>query len=148
VDLPGSVRPSLRAHGTGSNKESGHASSSAPIVPQIPVSLLSLPQVTAPVTPPAILEVDEKPVAVAAPTEVVPAESNGESNNDSLTTRLHANSVYWLEPTSPVDQVPSIGSQMARRLGTIGVREVRDLIELNPEILEIPLNSLQMSETT
>lgn len=148
VDLPGSVRPSLRAHFNSSNRENGHASSSGPIVPQIPVSLLSLPPVTSPATPPAILEVVEKPVAVAAPAEDVPAESNGESDNGSITTRLHANSVYWLEPTSPVDQVPSIGSQMARRLGTIGVREVRDLIELNPEILEIPLNSLQMSETT
>ncbi|WP_437193091.1 DUF4332 domain-containing protein [Planctomicrobium sp. SH527] len=139
VDLPGSVRPSLRTY-SDAHGSNGHVSSSGPIVPHVPVSLLSLP----PVTPPTTLEVVEKPVPVVIPA----ATASEDSNSKAITTRLHANSVYWLEPTSPVDQVPSIGSQMARRLATIGVREVRDLIELNPEILEIPLNSLQMSDAT
>lgn len=55
---------------------------------------------------------------------------------------------YWLQPDSPIMTVPSLGAQMARRLGALGVRQVADLVDLDPESTEIPLDSLQISATT
>jgi len=62
--------------------------------------------------------------------------------------RTQPDEPFWLQTDYPVSTVPSIGSQMASRLGTIGVRTVSDLIDLDIEATEIPLDSLQISATT
>lgn len=59
--------------------------------------------------------------------------------------RTQPDSPYWLQPDSPVSLIPSLGSQMGRRLGAIGVATVVDLIDLDPESAEIPLSGLQVS---
>ena len=62
--------------------------------------------------------------------------------------RVQPDDPYWLEPNSPIAYVPSLGEQMARRLGALGVRDVAELIELDPEVADIPLDSLQISAAT
>jgi DNA repair exonuclease SbcCD ATPase subunit len=52
---------------------------------------------------------------------------------------------FWLEPDSPAGIVPSLGAQMGRRLGALGISTVADLIELDPEATELPLSSLQVT---
>lgn len=59
--------------------------------------------------------------------------------------RSQPDTPFWLQPDSPVSLIPSLGSQMGRRLGAIGVSSVIDLIDLDPESAEIPLASLQVS---
>jgi hypothetical protein len=62
--------------------------------------------------------------------------------------RVQPDEPHWLQSHSPASSVPSLGEQMARRLGALGVRCVADLIELDPEATEIPLDSLQISAAT
>lgn len=71
----------------------------------------------------------------------------GESNEIQL-DRVQPDAPYWLQTDSAVGLVPSLGEQMARRIGAIGVQTVSDLIDLDPEITEIPLESLQISAAT
>ena len=61
--------------------------------------------------------------------------------------RVQPDQPYWLQATSPVGDVPSLGIQMARRLGTLGVRDISDLMELNPTEFESALASLQISSS-
>ena len=62
--------------------------------------------------------------------------------------RIQPDEPYWLQTNSPASYVPSLGAQMARRLGALGVRHVSDLIDLDPEITDVPLTSLQISART
>lgn len=62
--------------------------------------------------------------------------------------RVQPDEPFWLQAESPVSYVPSLGEQMSRRLGALGVRTVGDLIDLDPETTEIPLPGLQISSTT
>lgn len=62
--------------------------------------------------------------------------------------RVQPDDPHWLQTHSPAGSVPSLGEQMARRLGALGVRCVTDLIELDPESTEIPLESLQIAAAT
>lgn len=55
---------------------------------------------------------------------------------------------YWLQSGSPINHVPSLGEQMSRRLGALGVRTVGELVDLDPETAEMPLDSLQISAST
>lgn len=62
--------------------------------------------------------------------------------------RVQPDAPYWVQASSPVSMIPSLGEQMARRIGAIGVHTVGDLIELDHENTEIPLDSLQISAAT
>lgn len=62
--------------------------------------------------------------------------------------RVQPDNPYWLQPGSPVHHVPSLGEQMSRRLGALGVRTVGELVELDPETVQMPLESLQISAST
>lgn len=62
--------------------------------------------------------------------------------------RIQPDSPFWLETNSDVSLIPSLGEQMARRIGSIGVQTVAELIELDPENTDIPLESLQISAAT
>ena len=53
---------------------------------------------------------------------------------------------YWLSVDSPVGLVPSIGSQMGRRLAGLGVTTTGDLIDVNADDLSLRLASLQISQ--
>jgi energy-coupling factor transporter ATP-binding protein EcfA2 len=52
---------------------------------------------------------------------------------------------YWLSMDAPASLVPSIGSQMGRRLAGLGVRTTGDLIDLVPDEMSLRLNSLQIT---
>lgn len=65
-----------------------------------------------------------------------------------LMDRVQPDEPFWLQVDSPIQYVPSLGEQMSRRLGSLGLRTVLDLIELDPEIAEIPLESLQIAAAT
>ncbi|SFH69880.1 DUF4332 domain-containing protein [Planctomicrobium piriforme] len=96
----------------------------------------------------------QRSVVSAAPLELVlptVATENEDAPQPEVThdwDRVQPDEPYWLQPNSPLGYVPSLGSQMSRRLGTIGVRDVGELIDLDPEVLEIPLDSLQISAST
>jgi len=62
--------------------------------------------------------------------------------------RVQPDRPHWLSPEGAVGLVPSLGSQMARRLGALGVKTVGDLIDLDLEATELPLDSLQISART
>lgn len=62
--------------------------------------------------------------------------------------RLQPDEPYWLQTSSPVKLIPSLGEQMSRRLGALGVRTVGDLVELDPDNSEMPLDALQISAAT
>ena len=62
--------------------------------------------------------------------------------------RTQPDAPYWLQADSPLMNVPSLSAQMVRRLGSLGVRHVADLVDLDPEATDIPLDSLQISATT
>ncbi len=104
-----------------------------------------------------------KPVVLqqVAPATPVEAQNAVEAQNDNLfaesTTstqktvamyRIQPDEPFWLQTNSPSSYVPSLGAQMARRLGALGVRHVSDLIELDPEATDIPLENLQISAAT
>lgn len=59
--------------------------------------------------------------------------------------RIQPEAPFWLEVTSSLSYVPSISSQMARRLGALGIRNVADLIELDAAMPDTPLEGLQVS---
>ncbi len=77
-------------------------------------------------------------------------ESLTEDDNESFVQldRIQPDEPFWLQTMSPIGQIPSIGEQMSRRVGSIGVRTIADLIDLDPENTEIPLDSLQISAKT
>ncbi|WP_437225529.1 DUF4332 domain-containing protein [Planctomicrobium sp. SH661] len=62
--------------------------------------------------------------------------------------RIQPDEPFWLQTASSISHVPSLGEQMARRLGALGVRNVGELVELDPENVEMPLDSLQISAKT
>jgi hypothetical protein len=59
--------------------------------------------------------------------------------------RVQPDDPFWLQPHSPLQLLPSLGEQMSRRLGALGIRNVKELVELDPEVADIPLESLQIS---
>jgi predicted flap endonuclease-1-like 5' DNA nuclease len=52
---------------------------------------------------------------------------------------------HWLRADSPIVHIPSLGEQMARRIGTAGVRTIADLVEFDLEHASVPLDSLQIT---
>jgi len=92
---------------------------------------------------PALPAHDTLPAAVTE----APADTGARAPGSEI-HRVQPDEPYWLQPGSPIRFVPSIGEQMARRLTTLGVQDIGDLIDLNLEILEVPLESLQISPST
>jgi len=80
--------------------------------------------------------------------ETTVSESSEEVEEHPRLDRIQPDEPYWLQTNSSVGQLPSLGEQMSRRIGSIGVRTVADLIELDSENTEIPLDSLQISAAT
>lgn len=58
--------------------------------------------------------------------------------------RVQPSEPHWLRVDSPLTQIPSLGEQMSRRLGSIGVRSIAELIELDVESSPVPVDSLQI----
>lgn len=78
--------------------------------------------------------------------ETVAEEDSDVSQRDVFSLdRVQPDEPFWLHPGSPIRYVPSLGEQMARRLGALGVRNVDELVQLDPEVSEMPLDSLQIS---
>lgn len=67
---------------------------------------------------------------------------------DSFLDRVQPDVPHWLQPGSPIAHVPSLGEQMSRRLGALGVRTVGELVELDQDSVQMPLESLQISAST
>ena len=76
------------------------------------------------------------------------ADEDAEDEPYDYLQRTQPDEPYWLQADSPLMNVPSLSAQMARRLGALGVRHVADLIDLDPEAGDIPLDSLQISAAT
>jgi uncharacterized protein YhaN len=72
-------------------------------------------------------------------------EIDAPQSGTQLGDRVLPDDPYWLHPQSPLQLLPSLGEQMSRRLGALGIRNLKELIPLDPEIAEIPLDSLQIS---
>lgn len=93
----------------------------------------------------------DEPVAAAHPAQADDSSSGLVDLKKSVrlaSDRVQPDEPFWLQTDSAVSLVPSLGEQMARRLGAIGVRTVADLIELDPENTDIPLDTLQISAAT
>ena len=58
---------------------------------------------------------------------------------------VHPSEPHWLRVNSPISMIPSVGEQMARRLAAAGVQTIGDLIELDPEEADLPIDSLQIN---
>ncbi|MCA9081038.1 MAG: DUF4332 domain-containing protein [Planctomycetaceae bacterium] len=122
-DLPGSDRGRMRS------TVNGHVTQIAPVI----TADLLTPEVPA--------RAPKTPVADWTISEV-------EQPEFELMSRIQPDEPFWLQADSPLMNVPSLSAQMARRLGALGVRHVADLVDLDPEFTEIPLDSLQISAAT
>jgi len=72
-----------------------------------------------------------------------PAPSHGEPPVRAL--RVDVPDRYWLRADTGISFIPSLGTQMSRRLNSIGIRNVADLVEFDPEASATPLESIQVS---
>ncbi len=91
---------------------------------------------------------------------VATVSQHGNGSRTGQPQREHATSVaaesrplrqpgdgYWLQLDSPVSLVPSLGPQMAGRLGSIGLRRVVDLIVADARYIELPWEHLQITQS-
>lgn len=62
--------------------------------------------------------------------------------------RIQRDEPYWLRPHDSIGDLPSLGSQMTRRLVALQVLNIHDLVELDAEQTSMPLESLQISAST
>ncbi|MEZ5941551.1 MAG: DUF4332 domain-containing protein [Planctomycetaceae bacterium] len=70
------------------------------------------------------------------------------SEREVILARTQPDQPYWLQADSSILNVPSLSVQMARRLNTLGVRDVADLLDLDASTIETPLENLQISVAT
>ena len=94
---------------------------------------------------PAIGAAFETSFLIPSPSRLESVSSLSAEEIPAPLPRSQPDTPFWLQPDSPVGLVPSLGSQMGRRLGAIGVSSVIDLIDVDPESAEIPLAGLQVS---
>jgi len=71
---------------------------------------------------PAIRHVEETDPEVLRPAAELPRTS----------VRVHPSSTYWLHVEAPLELVPSLGPQFARRLRSLGLADVRQLLDYDP----------------
>lgn len=120
-------QPSVRGAATESRPSRG---------PEMPVAIerrFVEPIAITPVVPP-----------LPAP-EAFSASDLADEVGETLALRSQPDSPFWLQADSPVSLIPSLGAQMGRRLGAIGIANVADLIDVDPESVDMPLSSLQVS---
>ena len=126
-----------------------------PTTPVIRTPPASVAVVQAEVTPPVIETADDTDSRSIVETRaivpligapiVVPAGLTPEPVKQAQRSEpARTGDVYWLQPESPISLVPSLGEQMARRLATMDVASVCDLIDFDPETADIPLQTLQI----
>ncbi len=108
---------------------------------------------SAPMNPSQHVEVvfPEASTAVHRTEEVVSplphtVENSIESDN-SIRARLQPEGPYWMRVDSSLALLPSLGTQMAGRLGTLGMTNLGELILLNVDTLGTELEALQISPT-
>ena len=89
-------------------------------------------------------EVTQPSVVVNAPAPLATVTAVASSETETATS-VHSSEPHWLRVSSPIHMIPSIGEQMARRLSTAGVRTIGDLVKLDPEETDLPLDSLQIT---
>jgi uncharacterized protein YhaN len=70
---------------------------------------------------------------------------NAIDSDPSLRVRLQSEGPYWLRMDSPIGLLPSLGTQMISRLGSLGVTNLGELILLDVNTLGSELESLQIS---
>lgn len=70
---------------------------------------------------------------------------NSDPDSTPVRVRLQPEGPYWLRIDSSVGLLPSLGTQMERRLGTLGVGNLGDLILLNSDQMAGELQALQIS---
>lgn len=102
------------------------------------------PSIERRLTAPVMLAPTAIPAPASAP-EAVPAMDEIDEPGDTISLRSQPDSPFWLQVDSPVSLIPSLGAQMGRRLGAIGIATVADLIDVDPESVDMPLSSLQVS---
>ena len=85
-----------------------------------------------------------QPQAISEPASP-PFQPVAASEPPPVLVRAQPEVPHWLRADSSLSFVPSLGEQMARRLGTVGVRNVADLVSFDPEQSGMPLDSLQIS---
>lgn len=92
--------------------------------------------------PPATVTVPSPEVAVSPIPHTV--DHSGEADH-SLRSRLQPEGPYWLRVDSAIGLLPSLGNQMASRLGSLGVSNLGELILLDVDSLGVELDALQIT---
>lgn len=92
--------------------------------------------------PPATVTVPSPEVAVSPIPHTV--DHSGEADH-SLRSRLQPEGPYWLRVDSAIGLLPSLGNQMASRLGSLGVSNLGELILLDVDSLGVELDALQIN---
>ncbi|QDU36651.1 recombination protein F [Maioricimonas rarisocia] len=86
------------------------------------------------------------PTPTPAPQPVQSAPATAATTEQPIRTlRVDAPDRYWLRADTGISFVPSLGTQMSRRLNSIGIRNVADLIDFDPEASATPLESIEVS---
>ncbi len=70
---------------------------------------------------------------------------NTDRDEATVRVRVQPEGPYWLRIDSPIGLLPSLGTQMERRLGTMGIGSLGDLILLDINTVGEELVSLQIS---
>jgi hypothetical protein len=122
-DFPGTARKRIEA---------------APGVPAPHAATLAAAQEDAAVD--AVDAVEEE-----APKQVADSFAVVAEDADERPRKVHPSEPHWLRVDSAISFVPSLSEQMVRRLGGIGVRTIGDLIEVDAEETELPLEALQIT---
>ncbi len=143
LDLPGSVRPSQQKQVTLPVESAQQILSP---LSESPASTLGA--TIEPVSAASSVKATLSPAPQPVQESVTVQEELSTDEEEEDFTRVQPDQPYWLTPHSPLGEVPSLGAQMARRLSTVGIRDVGDLVDLDISVLEIPLDSLQITVST
>jgi hypothetical protein len=130
---------SVRTLGGGlrkSNRIAPTRSAPAKIAPEVvAVRTTPLELIAVPPSPLPPVEVLNEPVRVWAAAPPEPAVSplprvveNAGHSDPTLRVRVQPEGPYWLRVDSPVNLLPSLGSQMVARLGSLGIGNLGELI--------------------
>lgn len=133
-------------------------SAPAKIAPEVvavhttPLELIAVPPSPLLPTVPAYSE----PVRIRASSALEPAVSplpriveNASDTDATLRIRVQPEGPYWLRVDSPVNLLPSLGSQMAARLGVLGIGNLGELIvydldSAGPEFVNSEISPAQL----
>ena len=136
-----------------SNRIATTRTAPAKIAPEVvAVRTTPLELIAVPPSPLPPVEVLDEPVRVWAAAPPEPAVSplprvveNASHGDPTLRVRVQPEGPYWLRVDSPVNLLPSLGSQMVARLGSLGIGNLGELIVYDLDSAGVEFRNAEIS---